>query len=113
MPVLVDFGGAVRVAPGSRPTVQLNHYGTPGYAAPELYQGASSRKSDVYSLAATLYHLLTDDDPSAHPLAFPALGALQPKVAAVLTPALDHDPEARPDAWRFGAGLRELLAARN
>jgi serine/threonine-protein kinase len=108
-PVLVDFGGAVSVAPSAQSAVPLDRYGTPGYAAPEQYGGACSPKSDVYGLAATLYHLLTDDDPSAHPLAFPALGALPPEVGAVLAPALERDPGARPDAPAFRMSLGLLL----
>jgi serine/threonine protein kinase len=110
-PVLVDFGGAVRAATTSgQPTVQLDRYGTPGYAAPEQYADAASPKSDIYGLAATLYHLLTDDDPSAHPLTFPALGTLPAEVAAVLAPALERDPDARPDAPQLGTELRRVAA---
>ena len=107
-PVLVDFGGAARVLAGPQPTVRLERYGTPGYAAPEQYQGRSSPKSDIYGLAATLYHLLTADDPCAHPLRFPALPALAPEIAAALAPALAADPDERPEARVFGARLREL-----
>jgi serine/threonine-protein kinase len=109
-PVLVDFGGAVRAQAGPQPTVLLGRYGTPGYAAPEQYAGSSSPKSDVYGLAATLYHLLTDDDPSAHPLAFPALATLPAELAGALALALEPDPTSRPDAWEFGAQLRRLGA---
>src|SRR5262249_32839385 len=37
--------------------------GTPGYIAPELREGQASAKSDVFSLAATLYHLVTGHPP--------------------------------------------------
>jgi serine/threonine protein kinase len=106
-PVLVDFGGAVHTLPGLRPTIRLDRYGTPGYAAPEQYAGCSSPQSDVDGLAATLYQLTTGDDPSAHPLAFPALAALPTEVASVLAAALAPAPDAR----RFGAALRDLAAA--
>lgn len=107
-PVLVDFGGAVLMQPSIPQTVRLSHYGTPGYAAPEQYHGDSSPSSDIYGLGATLYHLLTDDDPSAHPLHFPALTSLPVDIGAVLAPALERDPTARPDARAFGEGLRAL-----
>jgi serine/threonine protein kinase len=100
---LVDFGAA-RPA---RQTTRLASYGTPGYAAPEQYRGASEPRSDVYALAATLYHLATDDDPSAHPLVFPQLTALG-ALGAVLRPALERDPAVRPDAAAFTAALRGL-----
>jgi serine/threonine protein kinase len=109
-PVLIDFGGALHVPNGDQPVTRLDRYGTPGYAAPEQYAGVASPRSDVYSLAATLYHLLTGDDPGAHPLAFPVLGVLPTEVAAVLEPALVRDPAARPEPRLFSASLRELAA---
>lgn len=58
-PVLVDFGSARTFAEGQ--TVRHTRMVTPGYAPPEQY--ASSAKfgpyTDIYSLAATLYHCLT------------------------------------------------------
>jgi serine/threonine protein kinase len=106
--VLVDFGSAV--LPESRSgSVRLDSYGTPGYAAPEQYNGSSSPASDIYGLGATLYHLLTDDDPCEHPLSFPRLDTLPPAVADALRPTLERDPAARPDARRFRAALQRLL----
>ncbi|MCX8066419.1 MAG: protein kinase [Anaerolineae bacterium] len=106
---LVDFGTAkarLVVQPGGRVGVrQSSIYGTEGYAAPEMYQGESSPRSDIYSLGATLYHLLTDDDPRDHPFAFPKLDTLHPSLRAVLRGTLQEDPQARPDA----RGLKEAL----
>ncbi|MFN3763571.1 MAG: serine/threonine protein kinase, partial [Anaerolineae bacterium] len=106
---LVDFGTAkarLVVQPGGRVGVQQSSiYGTEGYAAPEMYQGESSPRSDIYSLGATLYHLLTDDDPSHHPFDFPKLDTLDPPLRAVLRGALQNDPQARPDA----KGLKDAL----
>ncbi len=108
--MLVDFGSAVLPHSGSS-TVRFDSYGTPGYAAPEQYQGMSSPASDVYGLAATLYHLLTDDDPTAHPLQFPQMHTLPTRLAATLTAALDNDPARRPSARRFRSDLEALLRA--
>ena len=74
--VLVDFGTAKTRylrPPEDRIGKRTSVYGTVGYAAPELYQGHSEPRSDVYSLAATAYHLLTDDDPRDHPSQYPQL----------------------------------------
>jgi hypothetical protein len=108
MPILVDFGGAM--AGGQMETARNagGLYGTPGYAAPEQYQGSFSVQSDVYGLAATLYHLLTDDDPTAHPLRFPQLPMLPPDLAALLGQALTQHPQARPDADQFRTRLHDL-----
>ncbi len=106
---LVDFGTAkarLVAQPGGKMGLrQSSIYGTEGYAAPEMYQGESSPASDIYSLAATLYHLLTDDDPRNHPLDFPQIDTLEPSLRAVLRSALQNDPHERPDAQ----GLKEAL----
>ncbi len=104
-PILVDFGGAM-LWQQTGATTRLAGYGTPGYAAPEQYQGQASPQSDVYGLGATLYHLLTDDDPTAHPLDFPALATLPPDIATLLASALAHDPAARPTADGLRTHLR-------
>ncbi len=44
---------------------------------------------------ATLYHMLTDDDPGTHPLVFPALPTLPSDIATFPTRALDRDPGRR------------------
>src|SRR5207302_5229962 len=69
---LIDFGIARIFKQGqSRDTVAL---GSPGYAAPEQYGRAQSTpRNDIYSLGATLHHLLSGRDPSESPLVFPPL----------------------------------------
>jgi len=105
--VLVDFGTAK--------TRYLAHagdslYGTVGYAAPELFQGDSEPRSDVYSLAATAYHLLTDDDPRDHPNQYPQLDALPPDLADILRAALAEDVTQRPTAAQFRQQLEAFQA---
>lgn len=107
--MLVDFGSAVLLPRDAGDHVRLDCYGTPGYAAPEQYNGQCSPRSDIYSLGATLYHLLTDDDPTVHPLAFPDLAKLPPRVAQVLAGALHTEPTERPDARLFVRQLQRLL----
>jgi hypothetical protein len=107
-PLLIDFGSAASLgAENAQPAPE--RYGTPGYAAPEQYRGQPSLASDIYGLAATLYHLLTGDDPACHPLAFPQLDRLPPEIAALLRVALQPDPAARPTAQALRDGLRQLL----
>jgi serine/threonine protein kinase len=100
--VLVDFGSAIILDSDTRtPENRPERYGTPGYAAPEQYQHQATGQSDVYGLAATLYHLLTGDDPTKHPLAFPALWRIPTDLTAILTPALERDPTLRPTPIDF------------
>jgi hypothetical protein len=99
---LVDFGTAH--AHTGAPT---GGYGTPGYAPPEQYRGQSQPRSDVYALAATLYHLASDDDPAQHPFSFPQLDALG-GLGDALRPALATDPAARPHAHELRRSLEAL-----
>jgi len=57
--VLVDFGIAKQSDP-TRPTTKGAQAATPGYAPFEQYgQASTDARSDLYSLGATLYHMLT------------------------------------------------------
>ena len=61
--VLVDFGIAKHFQAGQKGTM----IGTEGYSPPEQYRGESSKSADIYSLGATLHHLLTKRDPRMEP----------------------------------------------
>ncbi len=65
---LVDFGLVKFFDVGDPATITLVHaFGTPTYAPLEQYGGGSGRtdvRSDIYSLGATLYHLLTGHAPT-------------------------------------------------
>jgi serine/threonine protein kinase len=63
---LVDFGLAKPHDPDNpRTTAMIHGLGTPEYSPPEQYDPAShtDERSDIYSLGATLYHLLTGEAP--------------------------------------------------
>jgi outer membrane protein assembly factor BamB/tRNA A-37 threonylcarbamoyl transferase component Bud32 len=61
--VLVDFGIAKPFQVGQKGTM----IGTEGYSPPEQYRGEASIQADIYSLGATLHHLLTRRDPRIEP----------------------------------------------
>jgi serine/threonine protein kinase len=106
---LVDFGAArarVHIPAGGHARTAI--FGTPGYAAPEQYQGQRNQHSDVYALAATLYHLATDDDPSAHPFSFPRLAYLG-YLGPILRAALDPDWTQRPTATMLREQIEAIL----
>jgi WD40 repeat protein len=65
-PRVTDFGLAKRLEGQSELTLSGQVVGSPGYVPPEQAasgRGKISRRSDVYGLGATLYHLLTDRPP--------------------------------------------------
>jgi serine/threonine protein kinase len=111
--VLVDFGTAkTRYATQGAGKPGRQHssvYGTVGYAAPELYEGRAEPRSDVYALAATAYHLLTDDDPRAHPFKFPKMSAVPMPTRQALLDALEVDVRKRITAQQFSERLQRAL----
>jgi serine/threonine protein kinase/formylglycine-generating enzyme required for sulfatase activity len=104
---LIDFGIARFYRPGRM--MDTLTVGTEGYASPEHYgQGQTDARSDLYSLGATLYHLLTGEappsvterllpSPMGIPLAPPRQrnSAIPPYVEAAIVRALELRPEGR------------------
>jgi serine/threonine protein kinase len=95
--MLIDFGIARFLPPGGRGT----QIGSVGYAPPEQYMGKVEPRSDLYSLAATMHHLLTGRDPQLEPpFSFPPVRALAPEVsvktADTVMWALEQDVTKRP-----------------
>jgi serine/threonine protein kinase len=60
---LIDFGIAKIFDSGVKHTM----IGTEGYSAPEQYKGDVTPLSDIYSLGATLHHVITRKDPRLEP----------------------------------------------
>ncbi len=95
---LIDFGIAKSFVSGVKNTM----IGTEGYSAPEQYKGDISPQSDVYSLGATLHHLLTRKDPRLEPpFSFnerpigDANPSAPPGLIAVVNKALTFNPNER------------------
>jgi len=113
---LVDFGTAkarLTLQPGGQVGLQKSSvYGTIGYAPPEQHQGQSEPRSDVYALGATMYHLLTGDDPRGHPFQFPKLSTLTGDVQEIMKGALQSDVNQRPTAQAFREQLQALIQPR-
>ena len=109
--VLVDFGVARRATPGHVGTA----VGTPGYAAPEQYQGLADARSDLYALGATMHQLLTGYDAEREqPFRHPPVRALRPSVgsatAAIVDRALSLEPDRRYGSARLmRTALRKAL----
>jgi serine/threonine protein kinase len=110
---LVDFGTAqVRTswAAQSRAGRALSSvFGTQGYAAPEQFEAKSEPRSDIFALAATAYHLLTDDDPGDHPFQFRGLGKLPVALSDALSRALRPKVRRRSTAVELRHALEAWL----
>jgi serine/threonine-protein kinase len=102
---LVDFGIA-KIADGTNATTAGAQGFTPGYSPPEQYGGAHTGPySDQYSLAATLYQLLTNHQPEdglqrlMGTAVLAPMNILNPKVPegmqAVIERAMSPKPEER------------------
>jgi hypothetical protein len=92
--MLVDFGVARHATPGLAGTA----VGTPGYAAPEQYQGMVDVRSDVYALGATLHQLLTGYDAEREPpFRHPPVRKLNPAVSEATAAAVDRALALNPD----------------
>ncbi len=96
--VLVDFGIAKSFQSGQRGTM----IGTEGYSPPEQYRGEASTYADIYSLGATIHHLLTRRDPRLEPpfsFAERPIRKINPNVSleieTVLNTALQYNTEDR------------------
>ena len=93
--MLVDFGIARSIVPDRRST--MTTIGTPHYASPEHFEGRHVIQSDIFSLGATIHHLLTGKVPS--PCLFKPVRELNPAVSPdlelIVMKALNLDIEDR------------------
>ncbi len=96
--VLVDFGIAKLFKEGQKGTM----IGTEGYSPPEQYRGEATQRADIYSLGATLHHVLTRRDPRLEaPFTFleRPIRQINPNVSVelegVINTALQYNPTDR------------------
>lgn len=107
--VLVDFGIAKTFQIGEKGTT----IGTEGYSPPEQYRGEATALADIYSLGATLHHLLTRRDPRLEPpfsFSERPITAINPNVSKdlemVIHRALQYEPG---DRFQSAKEMREAL----
>jgi serine/threonine-protein kinase len=112
--MLIDFGIARWVKQEEKGVTAV---GTMGYAPPELFGGRVEPRSDIYSLGATMFHLLTGADPQDNPLLIfdfaknPRPRQIAPSISSemeqILMRAVEYKPE---DRFRSAEELRDALA---
>jgi serine/threonine-protein kinase len=113
--MLIDFGIARWV---NKKEKGVTAVGTMGYAPPELFSGQADARVDIYSLGATMFHLLTGSDPQDNPLLIfdftknPRPRQINPALSSemerLLTRTVEYKPEQR---FQSGAELRDALAS--
>ena len=126
-PKVMDFG--IAKLPAGHLTATGQFFGTPAYMSPEQLSGERvDGRSDLFSLGAVLYRLLTGQDAFSAP-SVPALLArvarhqppppstvvpgLPPEIDAVVARALAKDPRQRyPDGAALAADLEAVRANR-
>ena len=96
---LIDFGIARLFKPGQAKDTAT--YGSMGYSPPEQYgRTQTTERSDIYSLGATLYELLSGYEPSSSPFRLPPLQSLVPTLpeglVRLINQMLDMDASKRP-----------------
>lgn len=111
--MLVDFGIARTVTPAQKNVTAI---GTMGYAPPELFAGKVEPRSDLYSLGATMFHLLTGEDPQSNPLLlfdfsrFPRPMQINPKLTKgideIIGKCVSHKPV---DRFKSAAEMKKAL----
>ena len=113
---LIDFGIARTYKAGQQSNTE--NLGTAIYASPEHHgHGQTDARSDIYSLGATMYHLLTNAEPA--PMDTPRPGAIRrlaPAVSAateqIIIRAMDLDPARRfPNAEAMRQAMRQGMLA--
>jgi formylglycine-generating enzyme required for sulfatase activity len=105
--ILIDFGIAKNFAPRAQGTM----IGTPGYAPPEQWQGMAEPRSDLYSLGATMHHLLTGIDPrSRPPFVFDPVRKIKPSLSSSIEQIIDKLLQMRADQrYPNTAALKQAL----
>jgi outer membrane protein assembly factor BamB/tRNA A-37 threonylcarbamoyl transferase component Bud32 len=108
---LVDFGIAKVFQSGEKGTM----IGTEGYSPPEQYRGLAEPRGDLYSLGATMHHLLSKQDPRLEPpFSFhdrPIVESnplVSPELEEIIVRALEYDINRR-----FGSAEEMHMALAN
>ena len=126
-PIVLDFGISAVLspagdAPATKLTVEGTAIGTPQYMSPEQAAGdVPEEKSDIYSLSAVAYRLLTGRPPFEADTALAVMAAhlkdkpspvrsvrpdLDPQFAELIDAGLAKDPDERPDAEQLARALQ-------
>lgn len=103
--MLVAFGNTMIVRPTDKGVTII---GSMGYAPPELFAGKAETRSNLYSLGAIMFQMLTGSDPQDNPLLifdfskFPRPRQINPKISEgmekILMRTVAHEVTDRPES---------------
>ena len=115
---VIDFGLAKALAktPDARTLTHDGFVGTPAFASPEQLRAAPvDVRSDIYSLGATLWYLLTGHTPfgdragqTAPPVEQLKAAHVPPRLVALLVSMVATEPAARPSVADLGKQLERI-----
>lgn len=115
---VIDFGLAKALAetPDARMLTHDGFVGTPAFASPEQLRSAPiDVRSDIYSLGATLWYLLTGHTPfgdraaqTAPPVEQLKAAHVPPRLVALLVSMVATEPAARPSVAELGKQLERI-----
>lgn len=105
--VVIDFGAANEFIGNATGTF----VGKQAFIAPEQFRGKAVAKSDIYAFGATLYYLLTGQDPEALSQSEPsAVCQIKEDLSDLVKRCTSLEPDERPEAREVSQVLKELLA---
>lgn len=101
--MIIDFGTAREYKESS--VDDTRHLGTRGYAAPEQFEeesgmhthGQTDGRTDIYTLGATLYHLLTGHNPCVYPYKMYPIREWDPTLSTGLEKIIRKCTQENPD----------------
>lgn len=112
--MLINFGIAHNIAPQQEEGITTIR--TTAYSPPELFSGRVEPRSDIYSLGAMMFHLLTGSEPRENSVRGPDFSKPSPRqlnpnissdMARIIMRAIERDPERR---FGSAAEMRDALA---
>lgn len=94
---LIDFGTAREFK--EKNLADTTCLGTVGYAAPEQFggMGQTDARTDIYCLGATMYHLVTGQNPSEPPYEIKPIRQINPSLSSGLERIIEKCTQRNPD----------------
>lgn len=103
VPKVTDLGIGKVIQEDTRDNTLI---GTPGYMAPETFQGEADFRSDIFSFGAVFHRMLTGESPRKLPILDQTMPIpssknplVPPELDDLVSRCLAHSPEARPESF--------------